>query len=96
MVETGTLGFSQALAGKFDAIGVVHQAVENGIGDGRTADDLVPMIDRHLAGDDDGACLVTILDDLEQIPSLIGIEGFGPQSSRMSRSRRASERNILA
>jgi hypothetical protein len=32
-------------------VGVVDEAVEDGVGDGGIGDDLVPMLDRHLAGD---------------------------------------------
>jgi len=41
---------SQAVAGEIDAMGVVDEAVEDGISVGRVADDLVPFVDRDLAG----------------------------------------------
>src|SRR3954452_10579458 len=53
---------------------MVQQAVENRVGHGRIADDLVPAIDRYLAGDDGRASLVTILDDLQQVTALLVIE----------------------
>ena len=31
---------------------VVDEAVENGVGERRIADDLVPLLDRNLTGDD--------------------------------------------
>jgi len=34
---------------------LVDNAVEDGIGQGGIADDLVPVVDRHLAGDDQRA-----------------------------------------
>ena len=88
--------FAHALAGEFDAIGVVDEAVEDGVGDGGIADDFVPVVDGHLAGDDGRAALVAVLDDLEEIAALVVIELFGPQSSRMSRSILASAFSILA
>jgi hypothetical protein len=38
--------FAQALAGEFDPIGVVHHAIEHGIGQRRNADEVVPAVDR--------------------------------------------------
>ena len=35
-------GAAQALAGEFDAMRVVHEAIEDGVGVGGVADDLVP------------------------------------------------------
>src|SRR3546814_20411757 len=40
----------------------------------RVADDHVPAVDRNLAGDDDRSCLVAILDDLQEIAALPGVE----------------------
>jgi hypothetical protein len=47
--------FAQALAGEFDPIGVVHDPVEHGVGKRRDGDDVVPAVDRQLAGDQQGA-----------------------------------------
>jgi hypothetical protein len=68
---------AQALAGELDAIGVVQETVEDGVGDGGIADDLVPAIHGQLAGDDGGASLVAILDDLEQVAALLVVELLG-------------------
>ncbi len=43
-------GFSQAVALKDQPVGVVDEPVEDGIGDSGIANDVVPMIDRQLAG----------------------------------------------
>ena len=61
-------------------MGVVDDAVEDGVGDCGLADDVVPSIDRDLAGDEGGAAAVALLDDLEQIAALVG----GERPSRMS------------
>lgn len=45
--------FSHALAAEFDAIGIVYEPVEDGIGNGWIADHVVPVIDGHLAVDED-------------------------------------------
>ena len=44
--------FSHALSFVFEAVCTVHKPVQHGIGNGGIADTLVPVIDRHLAGDD--------------------------------------------
>jgi hypothetical protein len=72
-VKDGTLGsyFSHALSFEDEAVSVVDEAIEDGIGDGRVGDDLVPMLDRHLAGDDGRSTLVAIVDDFEEIAALL-------------------------
>jgi len=40
---------SQALAAEFNAVGAVDEAIEDGVGECRIADHVVPMIDGHLA-----------------------------------------------
>jgi hypothetical protein len=47
-----SLRFTPALARQCDAVGIVHQTIEDGVGQRGITDDLVPAIDRHLAGDD--------------------------------------------
>ena len=54
---------AHALAGKFDPVGIVDDAIEDRIGKRRIADDIMPAIYRHLAGENDRARVVTILDD---------------------------------
>jgi hypothetical protein len=61
---------------EFDPVRVVDDAVEDGVGQCRVADDLVPVVDRHLAGDDQRAGAVAILDDLQQIALLFGKQRF--------------------
>jgi hypothetical protein len=43
---------SHALSSHDDAVGVVDETIENGVGEGRIADDLVPLVGGDLAGDD--------------------------------------------
>src|SRR5271154_1286103 len=68
---------AQALAGQFDAIGVMNDAVEDGVSERGYPDQIVPAVDGNLAGDDERAFVVAILDDLQQIARLIGRERFG-------------------
>jgi len=49
---------------------VVDEAVENGVGERWAADDLMPLLDRNLAGDEGRGALVAILDDFEEIALL--------------------------
>ena len=53
-------------------------AVENGVSQGGVANDFMPAIDRDLAGDQQGSPVVAIVEDLEQITTLFGIERFRP------------------
>ena len=67
----------------------VHEAVEDGIGDGRIDDDLVPVIDGELTGHDGRAAAVAIVDDFEQVAALLRGQRRQPQSSRIRSSTRA-------
>ena len=62
--------FAHGLSAHFDAVGIVHQAVEDAVGDGGIADLLVPARDRQLGGEDGGASLVAVLADLPDFASL--------------------------
>jgi len=82
----------QAVAGEIDAVGVVDEPVEDGVGVGRIADQFMPAVDRDLAGDDRRAPAVALLDDLEEI-----VAGAGrPQSSRMRSWTPARARRMRA
>ena len=67
---------SQAVSGQIDAIGIVDDAVENRVGERWDSNHIVPAVDRNLAGDDEGAFVVTVLDDFEEIAGLFRGEGF--------------------
>ena len=51
-------------------MGVVDEAVEDGVGECRIADDLVPLLDRNLAGDDGRSALMAVFEDFEEIALL--------------------------
>src|SRR6476620_11326970 len=55
-------------------MGVMHEAVEDRVGEGRIAYDLVPGIERQLAGDQRRAGAITVLDDLHEVAPLVGGE----------------------
>ena len=65
---------SHAVSPEDEAVCVVDETVENGVGDGGIGDDLVPVIDRDLAGDDGRATLMAVVDDLEEIAALVAGE----------------------
>src|SRR5271169_6061008 len=69
--------FAQAFATQLDAIGVVDDAIENGVGQSGISHEFIPAVDRKLAGDDQGTSVVAILDDLQQITLLLGQQRFG-------------------
>lgn len=70
--------FSKAFAAELDAMGVVNDAIEDGIGQRWIADDLVPTVDWHLAGDHDGAGVISILDNLQEVAALLGVQRLWP------------------
>src|SRR5215472_6157532 len=53
---------------------VMDDAVEDGVGEGRFADRIVPTVDRDLAGDQRGAAAVAVLDDFEHFVALLRSE----------------------
>src|SRR5208337_2160572 len=91
---------AQALAGQLDAIGVVNDAVEDGVGERGNADQVMPAVYGNLAGDDERAFVVAILDDFEQIARIamgdgeIGEEpgGAGVEDGHVFSTRLVAER----
>ncbi|MGY3146424.1 hypothetical protein ACVWYQ_003423 [Bradyrhizobium sp. USDA 3397] len=73
-LSAGLTGSPQALAVEIDPVGVMDQAVENGVGVGGVADQRVPLIDGKLAGDDGGAVAVAVLEDLQEVVAGRGVE----------------------
>ncbi len=48
--------------------------IEDGVSQGRIADDFVPAADWDLGGDQDGAAVVSVFDDLQEVATLIGAD----------------------
>jgi hypothetical protein len=63
--------FAQGLAVEGEAVRGMDEAVEDGIGDCRIDDHLVPVIDGELTGHNRRAAAVTIVDDFEQVAALL-------------------------
>ncbi|KRR16166.1 hypothetical protein CQ13_37150 [Bradyrhizobium retamae] len=57
---------------ELDPISVVDNTIQHGVADGGLANNLVPSCHRELAGDEDGAAAMTVLDDLHEIAPLTG------------------------
>ena len=74
------LPLAQTFSCELDPVGVMDDSVENGVGERRDANHIVRAIDGNLAGDDEGAFVVAVLDDFEEIAGLIGRQGFPPRS----------------
>src|SRR6202047_176401 len=70
-------GPAQAVPGEIDAMGVVHEAVEDGVGIGRVADHLVPFVDGDLAGEEGRAAAVAFFEDFIEIAAGGGGGGGG-------------------
>ena len=57
------MALAQALAREFDAVGVVNDTVEDGVGERGNADQVVPAFDWNLTGDDERPLIISIFDD---------------------------------
>ncbi len=80
-------------------MGVVDEAVEDSVGVSRIADDIVPFVDRKLAGDDRGSSSMAFFEDFQQIMSCGGIEGFKTpivEYEELHTSERPQESGITA
>src|SRR5207249_11551367 len=73
-IRLGRLGIAHRWPIERKTMGIMHEAVEDSVGEGRIADDLVPGIDRQLAGDQRRAGAITVLDDLHEVAPLVGRE----------------------
>jgi hypothetical protein len=57
-------------------MGVVDEAVQDGVGVSGVADDVVPGGQRELGSDDRRSAAVTLLEDFEQIVTGAGVDGL--------------------
>ena len=57
-------------AGEGDAVRVMHEPIKDRIDKCGVTDQVVPVVDRYLAGDEGRASTRVVLDDLEQIVPL--------------------------
>ena len=78
LILSGLLLLPEALSFEFNAVGVVDEAIKDCVGHGGVADDFVPAVDGQLAGDNDRASFISVLDNLKQITALVGVERLWP------------------
>ena len=58
---------------------VVEQPVEDGVAEGWIADDIVPVVDGDLAGEERAAAGVAVVEDLEEVvPALARVQSEPP------------------
>src|ERR1700745_2790400 len=65
---------AQALAGKFDAMGVVNETVHDGVGVGWCANHVMPGGQGKLRGDDRRSPAISLFEDFEQVVPGAGVE----------------------
>ena len=73
----------------------MDEAVEDGVGEGGVADDLAPLLDRNLTGDDRRRALMTVFEDLEDVALFrLGEDGKAPvvQDQGEAQTRRELQR----
>src|SRR5674476_748497 len=70
---TGVL-LSHAFSGELKAVSVVNEAVQDRVAQGGIADDVVPMFDGDLAGNDGRGATVAIIKDLQKVAPFGRIE----------------------
>ena len=56
-------------------MGIVNEAVEDGVGISRVADESVPFVDGDLGGEDARAAPVAFFEDLVEVSAGAGVEG---------------------
>ena len=59
--------FSHAFSGELKAVSVVNEAIQDGVAECWIADNVVPMFDWDLAGNDGGGATVAIIEDLQKV-----------------------------
>ena len=66
--------FPHRFSFQINGVSVMDEAVEDGIGEGGVADEFMPLLDRQLRGDDGGTESMAVIEDVEQVTALLGIE----------------------
>ena len=71
-------------------MGVVEQPIADRIGDGSLSEMVMPVLNRQLAGEERGAEVVAVLEDLEQIAAIRVPQGCQPPVIQSARGRQAT------
>ena len=88
-------GFPHRCASQLDTVGVVNQAIQDAVGNGRIADLIVPMRDRHLAGQHSRTNGITVVTDFQKVPSFAVGQWSHAQSSTTKTSIREKRSSNL-
>ena len=75
MLSLGGGTLSHCFAFEVDLVRAVHQAIQNGVGECRVADIVVPVLDGKLTGDQRCASSDTVIEEFEQISALACTDG---------------------
>jgi hypothetical protein len=72
-------------------VGIVDDAVQDGVGVGWIVDDVMPAVDWDLAGDDGGPAAIPFFEDLEEIAPCASVQGLEPPivEDEQTRERRS-------
>src|SRR5262252_3327062 len=70
----GLVLLAQTVTSELQSVSIVDDAVEDGVGQGRLANQVVPAVDWDLAGDQRGAAAVTVFNDFQHVVTLLGPE----------------------
>ena len=68
------LHLSHRISFELEFVGVVDEPVEDGVGEGGVAEQVVPLLDGKLAGDQGGTGGVSVLEELEEVSAMVGVE----------------------
>ena len=60
---------SHAFSGELKAVSVVNETIQDGVAECWVADNVVPMFNGDLAGDDGGGATVAVIEDLQKVAS---------------------------
>ena len=58
---------SHAFSGELKAVSVVNEAIQDGVAEGWVADNVLPMFNGDLAGDDGGGTTVAVVQYLQKV-----------------------------
>jgi hypothetical protein len=72
----GGVGFAPGSPLEIEPVGVVDEAIQNGVSDGWVGEAGMPLCDRHLSNDQGGGSAIAIIHDFEQVLGLAAGEGI--------------------
>src|SRR4051794_3824770 len=67
---------AQAVAAELQAMSIVNDAIQDGVGQSGIPDQGMPAVHRDLAGYQGGTAAIAVFDDFEHVVALLGAERF--------------------